>query len=76
MAKRQGQWSWSRFFIVLASAVVFTIVFIIPVALWTGGRDHPGALVTLMVGGIVVYVVALVVFLKKTTSKTPPNAAP
>lgn len=75
MAKRQGQWSWSRFFIVLASAAVFTLVFILPVALWAGGGTHPGAVLSLMLGGILVYVVGLVVFLKKTASTMPPGAA-
>jgi uncharacterized membrane protein YhaH (DUF805 family) len=73
-AKRNGQWSWTRFFFILAATGVFLAALIVPLAHWQGGQAHPGILITIMLGAIVVFVATLVIILRKTANKTGPVA--
>jgi cbb3-type cytochrome oxidase subunit 3 len=73
-AKRNGQWSWARFFFILAATGVFLAALIVPLAHWQGGQAHPGILITIMLSAIVVFVAALIFVLRKTAKKTAPVA--
>jgi hypothetical protein len=73
-AKRNGQWSWARFFCILAATGIFLAALIVPLAHWQGGQAHPGTLITIMLGAIVVFVAALIFVLRKTAKKTVPAA--
>jgi uncharacterized membrane protein YhaH (DUF805 family) len=75
-AKRNGQWSWSRFVLVLAATGVFMGAFIVPLAMWSGGRTHPGVLLTAMLSGIAAFVIALSVVLRRTVKKAMPGTTP
>ncbi len=74
-AKRNGQWSWRRFFCILAATGVFLAALIVPLAHWQGGQAHPGILIAIMLGAIVVFVAALIFVLGKTAKKTAPVAS-
>jgi hypothetical protein len=75
-AKRTGQWSWVRFFVILAAMGIFSAVFIVPVATWGAGAGRPGIVVTVMLSGIVVFVAVLIIVLRKMPMKTKPVDAP
>jgi hypothetical protein len=76
-AKRNGQWSWVRFFSILAAMGVFTAAFIVPIANWGAGSRQPGAVVAIMLSGIVVFVAGLIIVLRKMPLRpTPPDPPP
>jgi hydrogenase-4 membrane subunit HyfE len=75
-AKRNGQWSWVRFFSILAAMGVFSVAFIMPVAKWGVGSGHPGTVVAIMLSGIFVFVGGLIIVLRKMPIKTTPVDAP
>jgi hypothetical protein len=75
-AKRNGQWSWVRFFSILAAMGVFSVAFILPVANWGVGSGHPGAVIAIMLGGIFVFVAGLIIVLRKMPMKPAPADAP
>jgi hydrogenase-4 membrane subunit HyfE len=75
-AKRNGQWSWVRFFSILAAMGVFSVAFIVPVAKWGVGSGRPGAVVAIMLSGIFVFVAGLIIVLRKMPLRTPPVDVP
>lgn len=75
-AKRIGQWSWVRFFSILAATGVFLAALIVPLARWRGGQAHPVVLTAIILTAIVAFVAALVIVLRKTVKGTAPVAAP
>jgi predicted membrane channel-forming protein YqfA (hemolysin III family) len=82
-AKRNGRWSWARFFSILAAAGVFLVAFIIPVAQWGAGPGHPrpGVVIAVMLSGIFIFVAGLIIVLRRMPVKpapgdTPPNRLP
>lgn len=75
-AKRNGQWSWVRFFSILAATGVFLVAFIVPLANWKGGNGHPGMLIAIMLSGIFLFVAGLIIVLRKMPMKTAPGNTP
>ena len=75
-ARRNGQWSWVRFFSILAAMGVFSVAFIIPVVSWGAGSGHPGTVIGIMLSGIVIFVAGLIIVLRKMPIKTTPAEAP
>jgi hypothetical protein len=72
-AKRNGQWSWVRFFSILAATGVFLFAFIMPVAKWGAGHAGPGAVIALMLGGIFIFVAGLILILRRMPIKPAPD---
>jgi hypothetical protein len=75
-AKRNGQWSWVRFFSILAAMGVFSVAFILPVANWGAGTGRPGIVIAVMLSGIFVFVAGLIIVLRKMPMKARPVDAP
>ena len=75
-AKRNGQWSWVRFFLILAAMGVFSVAFILPVANWGVGTGRPGIVIAVMLSGIFAFVAGLIIVLRKMPMKTKPGDAP
>jgi hypothetical protein len=80
-AKRNGQWSWLRFFSILAAMGIFSVAFIAPVVMWGVGSRRPGLFIAVMLSGIFVFVAGLIIVLRKMPMKTapadpPPNRIP
>jgi hypothetical protein len=44
--------------------------------MWSGGRAHPGVLLTVMLSGIAGFVAALIIVLRRTVKKTAPGNPP
>jgi predicted permease len=75
VAKRQGQWSWLKFLIAIASAVAIPLLIVVPLATMPWLKDKPALATLLMVGLIFLFVAALVYFTRKfspTTKKSAP----
>jgi hypothetical protein len=68
VAKRQGQWSWPKFLIVIAALVALSLV-IVPLLTMPWVKDKPGLATLIVVGLIFLFVGALVFFLRKFPPK-------
>ncbi len=75
-AKRNGQWSWVRFFSILGAMGVFSVAFIVPVATWGVDHARPGTVIAVMLSGIFVFVAGLVIVLRKLPTRTTPVDPP
>jgi hypothetical protein len=75
-AKRNGQWSWVRFFSILAAVGVFSVAFIVPVVNWGVGTRRPGIVIAVMLSGIFVFVAGLIIVLRKMPTTARPVDAP
>jgi hypothetical protein len=58
--KRNGMWSWYGFLAFLGAAGLFIFLFLVPVVNSTTLEAHPGAMMTIMFSGILVFVGALI----------------
>ena len=58
--KRNGMWSWYGFLAFLGAAGLFLCLFLIPVVNSTTLQAHPGAMMTIIFSGILVFTVALI----------------
>jgi hypothetical protein len=59
-AKRNGQWSWAGFFVVLGSLLGFLAAFLIPVIQSKTLQAHPGLMITVILTGNLLFVAALI----------------
>ncbi len=80
-ARRNGQWSWLGFFVVLGSMLGFGAAFLIPVIHSTSLQAHPAVMITVLLSGILLFVVLLIYACRKyyarffpaTGSPAPPT---
>ncbi len=70
-AKRNGQWSWAGFFVVLGSMLGFAAAFLIPVVQSTKLQAHPGLMVAVILTGNVLFVAALIYACRRYYMRTP-----
>lgn len=69
-AKRSGEWSWRQFFILIGAIVALTAFFIIPLANSEWMQQRPGLLVTIMLGGIFLFVGTIAYLFRKKRAKS------
>ena len=65
-ADRQGQWSWKLFGIIMAILALFIVGFTVPlVNSKSMQNNHPGLLLTLLLGGVAVFVTMVTLLARK-----------
>jgi hypothetical protein len=78
-AKRNGQWSWAGFFVILGSMLGFAAAFLIPVVQSTKLQARPGLMVAVILTGNVLFVAALIYACRRYYMRGPkakPSSAP
>src|ERR1017187_2010481 len=80
-AKRNGQWSWLGFLTILGAMALFILCFLIPVVNSTTLEARPGLMITVILGGILVFMVGLIytcrrIYMKPAPPKSPAVEAP
>jgi hypothetical protein len=74
-AKHAGEWSWPKFFLLLGVVAVFIVVFIFPVSSSKTLNARPRVLVTVLLSGIIAFVVAITYFFRKRPHPAPQGSA-
>jgi ABC-type nickel/cobalt efflux system permease component RcnA len=64
-SKQDGSWSWRHFFTLIGLVAVLLFCFIIPVVSSKTLEAHPGLLMTVLFGGIVLFVTGIIILARK-----------
>jgi undecaprenyl pyrophosphate phosphatase UppP len=64
-SKRRSEWSWPRFFILTTAIVVVVPGFMLPVLASKTLQAHPGVMVSVMFGGMLIVFGAIVYLYRK-----------
>jgi len=69
MLRQRGKWAWILFLGLVASAGAYAGLFVLPLASSPSMERHRGWLMFMLIGGTVVYLVALYYFVRKVGAK-------
>lgn len=70
-AKRGGAWSWRKFYLVIGAIFLLPLVLALPSVALKGADAHPGMILSIVYGGVLVIVVVFAYFNRKSSANAP-----
>lgn len=76
MLNQRGKWAWALFLGLIASALAYVLVFVLPVASAPALQEKPTLRATIVIAGTAIYIGALFVFIRRLAAKMKPPTPP
>lgn len=74
MLNQRGKWAWALFLGLIASALAYVLVFVLPVASAPALQEKPTLRATIVIAGTAIYIGALFVFTPPCSKDETPNS--
>jgi hypothetical protein len=69
MLNQRGKWAWAIFLGLIASALAYVLLFVLPVASSAALQDKPALLAAILIAGTALYFGALLFWIRRMAAK-------
>jgi hypothetical protein len=76
MLRQRGKWAWALFLGLIASALAYVLLFLLPVASSPALQEKPPLLAAIVIAGTAIYIGALFVCIRCLAAKLNPQIPP